>query len=338
MPPANPDPPTPPRGGTPLGWAVAGAAVGVVLAVAAQALNIFMAGNFHEVLPGQVYRSAQLPPDELESLLRRRGVRTVVNLRGCAPGFDWYDAECRVTHRCGVAQEDVCLSSGRLPSAAEVRRLVDVIDRSARPILFHCHRGIDRTGLASAMALLMDTAATPARARGQLGLRYGHLVIGKTGYLDRFFDLYEGWLRERGLRHSPDVFRSWARDEYRPAECWARLEFVDAPPPLAPGRPAVLRVRATNVSGKPWRLRPSRVCGVHLRFVVYDCAGGILAKGYAGMFDASVAPGESIELTLAIPPLPAGRHLLMADMEDSGHCLFAQAGSEPLEEELTVGE
>jgi hypothetical protein len=317
---------------------LAGGAAGLLLVVVVRLVHIFILDNVHTVLPGLVYRSAQLSPAQLEQVLDRYRIRTVVNLRGYCPGFDWYLGESRVTHDRGVAQEDVCLSSGRMPSTGEVRRLVDVIDRSEYPIIFHCHRGIDRTGLAAAMTLLLRTETPLDEARTQLGLRYAHLAFGKTGLLDRFLDLYGEWLAERGAGHAPDTFRRWAREEYRPGECWARLELMDPLPRIAAEEPAGLRVRVTNTSPRPWRLQSNRIAGIHLRFAVLDREGVCLGAGHAGLFDAVVRPGESLELTLALPPLPAGRHHLLVDMEEAGHCLFAQAGSEPLEEELIVGE
>ena len=80
-----------------------------------------------------------------------------------------------------VCQEDLCFSAGRLPAVAEMRRLVEVLDRSERPLLFHCQRGTDRTGLASAVALLLLTDRPYDEARRQLGLRYGHVALRRHG-------------------------------------------------------------------------------------------------------------------------------------------------------------
>lgn len=315
-----------------------GAGTGLALAVLAQALRIFAWGNVHTVLPDEVYRSAQLPSAQLERLLRQRGIQTVVNLRGCAQTFDWYQEECRVTRKCDAVQEDVCLSSGRLPSTAEIRRLVEVIDRSRYPILLHCYRGIDRTGLASAVVLLLRTDVSVKQARGQLGCQFGHFILGRTGYIDHFFDLYQEWLEETGQSHSPAVFRHWATEEYRPETCLAYLEWLTTPQRLPPGRPASLRLRATNMSGRPWQLSTNRLSGIHAYFVLYNRRGSWLVTGHAGLFDAVVAPGESIDLTLALPALPRGRYQLIVDMEEPGHCLFFQTGSEPLEQELIVSD
>src|SRR5207245_9842713 len=96
----------------------------------------------------------------VEQIVRDRGIRTVINLRGCSAAFAWYQEECRATAGLDIAQEDICLSSGRLPSATEIRRLMEVLDRCEYPLLLHCRRGADRTGLVSALVLLLQTDAS----------------------------------------------------------------------------------------------------------------------------------------------------------------------------------
>jgi hypothetical protein len=316
---------------------VYGCLAGAALAVLCEAGRVLAGGNFHAVVPGRFYRTAQPSPARLRRLILTYGIRTVVNLRGPCPTFDWYENECRVGADLDVCQEDLCFSAGRLPSVGEVRRLVEVLDRSEPPLLFHCQRGADRTGLASAVALLLYSDLPLDRACRQLGPRYGHLALGRPANLDRFFDLYRDWLRAAGLEHSPARFRRWAVDEYCPGECRAVLEPLAVPAAVPAGEPFGCRVRCHNTSVRPWRLHAGTNAGIHASFVVGNALGQCVALGRAGLFEAVVAPGESIDLTLAIPALAApGRYVLMADMVDEQHCCFYQAGSEPLEQEFEV--
>src|SRR5262249_11307543 len=205
-------------------------------------------------LPGAVYRSAQPSAADLLRLAQAYGVRTVINLRGFGDSQAWYLDECRGANRLNLALEDVGLSAGHLPGPAEVRRLVEVLDRSEYPVLFHCYRGVDRTGLACTIALLLRTDTTPAQARRCLGSRYLHPAWGRTGILARFFDLYEEWLRAGGRPHSRAAFRTWLERDYCPGCCRCRLELLgpvragplavplpgaavemDRPPEAAPG-------------------------------------------------------------------------------------------------------
>jgi hypothetical protein len=318
---------------------------GGVLAGLGLAFGLFVAytlvgSNFHTVVPGRVYRCAQPSGPGLEELIRTHGIRTVINLRGCCDPEPWYLEQCRVTNRLNIDQEDLGFSAGRLPSPQALRQLIEVLDRSPYPVVFHCHRGADRSGMASAIALLLQTDTPLAEARRQLGPRYGHLPLGKTAHLDRFFDLYSEWLAGQGRAHAPEAFRRWAEHDYCPGECRCRIELLESwprPARVPKGRPFPVRVRCTNTSVKPWRLRPGTGAGVHAVFNVLDDLDAVVATGRSGLFHATVPAGAGIDLTLAVPALDRpGPYRLRVDMVDEQHAFFLQTGSEPLVWELEV--
>jgi len=304
-----------------------------------EAGHVLWNGNVHALLPERVYRCGQQSPEGLRRLVERFGIRTVVNLRGCCEGIAWYEAECRATQQLDVAQEDVCLSAGRLPAPQAVRRLMEVFDRSRYPWLLHCRRGADRTGLASAAVLLLQTDATLTEARRQLGLRYGHLALGRPAELDRFFDLYADWLRSRNQQHSPDSFRRWSSHEYTAGETMGRLDWLERTNSQRSHEPIAFRLRAWNTSALPWRMSPSFTAGVHLRYLVWNERGEQVAGGRAGLFEAEVAPGSAVDITVPLPALAIpGRYRVFFDLIDEQRCLFFQTGSEPLEGEFLVRE
>ncbi len=318
-------------------YLVWGCVLGLAAAFFTEFGRVAVGSNFHTVVAGELYRGAQPTDADLEWAARACGVRTVVNLRGCCPAYPWFLEEARATHRLGLAQEDLCFSSYRLPAVHELRRLVEVFDRSERPLLIHCRRGADRTGLASAVFLLSQHEVSLAEAGRQLSWRYGHLAVGRTRHLTTFLDLYADWLRERGEEHSRVAFRRWVADGYCPGGCRAALEPVDFPAVVPAGQPLGLRVRARNLGIHPWRLKPEKNAGVHLGYVVIDAHNQLVALDRSGQFDAVVAPGESIELTVVLPALrEPGRYQLWIDMVDEQQCWFYQAGSEPLEWDLEV--
>jgi hypothetical protein len=286
------------------------------------------------VIPGEVYRSAQLSARTLEQIIREKQIRTVVNLRGCCDPESWYLDEARVTLRNDVSQEDLGFSAARLPSNVTLRQLLEVLDRSEYPILFHCHKGADRTGMASAITLLLRTDTPLEEARRQLGFRYGHLPLGRTINIDRFFDLYQEWLIGRGLTHSPAVFRHWIKEDYCPGECSCRLELLEPrrqPLHINCPLPSQVRVRCHNTSIKPWRLHPSNNSGIHLIFVLSNDKDHRVAEGKSGLFHALVPPGDFIDLSVVLPGLTKpGRYELRLDMEAEQHAFFLQTGSHPL--------
>jgi protein tyrosine phosphatase (PTP) superfamily phosphohydrolase (DUF442 family) len=316
-----------------------GAVTGLLLAQLIEIGYLLVGDNLRTVAPGLVYRCAQLSPKHLEQAIKQHGIRTVINLRGCCEPEPWYLEQCRVLGRLNVSHEDLGCSAGRLLSTFTVSELVKILDQTEYPILVHCHRGIDRTGLVVAVALLLRTDISLDDAVSQLGLRFAHLPWGKTGNMDRFFDLYREWLTATGRAHSREAFRLWIEKDYCPGECRARIEVLDmtSPVPRLPrDQPNGLRVRCTNTSVKPWHFKPGTNAGIHLHFLVNGEPGAPGGMGRAGLFEATVAPGESIELTLALPALPPGRYSLRADLIDEQHASFFQAGSEPLIQEVVV--
>jgi hypothetical protein len=311
-----------------------GCLAGGVLALIGHVVYVMVGSNFHTVVPGAVYRSAQLSAASLEQYIRAKHIRTVINLRGCCEPESWYLNEGRVTLRNDVSLEDLGFSAGRLPSSETLRQLLELIDRSDYPILFHCHKGADRTGMASVLALLLLTDMPLEEARKQLGFRSGHLPIGRTVFIDRFFDLYQDWLRDHRLTHSPTVLRRWIERDYCPGDCRCALELVDPkamPVHLSGPLPRPLRIRCLNTSIAPWHLHPGDNVGVHLIFVLSNDRGQCVASGKAGLFHAVVPPGESIDLTAVLPGgLAPGRYELRLDMEEEQHAFFMQTGSQPL--------
>ncbi len=314
-----------------------GCFLGLLLAFAVEFCRVMLLGNFHVVVPGQVYRSAQLSDAELDAVIEKHAIRTVINLRGCCNPFPWYLDECRATHRHGVNQEDIGLSAGRLPPAPEIRRLVEVLERTEYPVLIHCNRGADRTGLASAVVTLLMTDTSLAEGRRQLSPRFSHLALGRPANLDRFFDLYSEWLDAQGILHSREVFRNWLLHEYCPGECRCDLEMLAFPERVSRSEAFVLKVRCLNTSVKPWKLQKESNAGIHLLVTVMDERDRVISLGKAGLFDAAVEPGDHIDLTVAVPAVyPPGNYRLRVEMEDGDRCSFSQTGQEPLERELEV--
>ncbi len=328
------------------GWRIVRslALIALVVLVGHQLSRRLFGWNLHTVIAGQVYRGAQPTPELIDELAKKYGVRTIVNLRGCGLPNDWYAKETQTIQRLGLNQEDICFSALRLPSSLELRRLVEVIDNAQYPIYLHCRRGADRTGLASVICILLqpegsadDLGPPLAQARRQLGLWYGHVALGKTRVLDRFFDLYENWLEKTGRTHKRGVFRHWLLEVYNGGWCSARFEeFTPLAREAHVGLPIGFRVRVRNTGTDDWRLSASSQTGNHLAYQVWD-GERLLAEGRAALLDKRVSPGETLAATLVVRPLKqAGRFRLIVDMAEEQHCWFYQTGSEPHEEELVV--
>jgi Tyrosine phosphatase family len=314
-----------------------GVCAGAVICIAIQIGQFVFCDNFHTVQHGRVYRSSQLSAARLRGVIDDYHVRTIVNLRGPCPEFAWYQDECRVTHERNVSQEDIVLSAIRLPPPAEVQRLVQVLDHAQYPILLHCRQGVDRTGLAAVIVRLLEPGVSLSEARSQLSFRFGYIPYNGTENILKFVDLYDEWLRDEQLTHAPELFRYWVNEKYCPGACRATLQLSpDQPLPQSfPANQATTIVlRAQNQSIRSWKLKPGTGQGVHVRYQITAANGEVMFQERAGLFDATVTPGQCIDLTIGIPALRPGKYTLFVDLVDVDQNSFSQFGMEPIFRDL----
>lgn len=144
--------------------------------------------NLHPV-SARAWRSAQPTPYQVRALARR-GLRTVVSLRG-GQSFGSLPLEEAACREAGLNFETFVMRSREIPTVDEIRALRALFARLEYPVLFHCKSGADRAGMMAALYLVLHEGRTVAEARKQLHLRFGHIRQGKTGVLGAFFDAYE---------------------------------------------------------------------------------------------------------------------------------------------------
>lgn len=150
-------------------------------------LIIFGNGNFHAITPGEAYRCAQPDYQELEYYQKTYGIRSIINLRGRNTGEKWYSQEIRFSAENGIAHYDIALSASSEPTARQVHELMVIFRTAPRPVLIHCMSGADRSGLVAAMWKVVVDGEPKSVADRQLSIRFGHIPIGSTTAMDRFF-------------------------------------------------------------------------------------------------------------------------------------------------------
>jgi protein tyrosine/serine phosphatase len=168
--------------------------------------------NFHEVEPGQLYRSAQLTGAELDEIIQTYNIKSVVNLRGEAPGQWWYDDEKTVADMRGVSLYSVPLRDDEVPQIRHIVDLMEFLEKAPRPVLIHCRSGSDRTGEISALFTQEFLGWKPERAQTQLRFwPFLHAEVLRPA-MDYFIRSYQG--------------RDWLRNSYDP--CSAHFaDFYD---------------------------------------------------------------------------------------------------------------
>lgn len=121
--------------------------------------------RYAEVVPGKVYRSAELSPAAMEEIARKTGLKTIIDL-GIAPDGDPRDRRQQLTAQAlGVRRYKFQLvgdSTGNPNEYLAALRLA--LDPANQPVLIHCATGAQRTSCAVALFRMASEGYTVDRA------------------------------------------------------------------------------------------------------------------------------------------------------------------------------
>jgi protein tyrosine/serine phosphatase len=168
----------------------------VVLAVLAPGCA-YLDSNFRTVQPDAFYRSGQMSAPRLAEAIEDHHIATVINLRG-ASDESWYVEKLAVCDARGVAHYDLDWTKRRIPEPESLAAYVTLLQAADRPLLVHCQGGTHRTGVASAVYILLE-GGDVLQAREEFGIFFDDAPIGEL------LDLYEG---------SPLPFADWVLTDY----------------------------------------------------------------------------------------------------------------------------
>ncbi|MBM3358527.1 MAG: hypothetical protein FJY54_12475 [Betaproteobacteria bacterium] len=244
-------------------------------------LAIWLTGaNFHPVIAGKLYRSAQPKAAQLEAVVKQHGIKTVINLRGSNREKEWYRAVRNDAPRLGIEVHDIEFRSRGLPDIAALLKLVDALQRAPRPLLVHCRDGADRPGLASAVALLLDGNHDLDAATGQTSLYYR--VIREDSIGREFLRAYRAALEATGRKHTPEHLISWIKNGY--VDSMGNLRFI-----------------IDHVDNRPW---PGKAARYELKGNVFTAAGWAFDQRNEALL-------KDVTVLLDGKPLPQTRYRLM---------------------------
>jgi protein tyrosine/serine phosphatase len=168
-----------------------------------------IAYNNRHKISDDVWRSAQPAPHHV-GWLARRGIKTIVNLRGEQSfGTRWLEEQACARH--GIRLVDLALKSRAPPTRAKLLEMRNLLTRVEYPILVHCKSGADRAGLMSTIVRHERDGAPIKEAKKQLSLRYGHVRSADTGVLDAVFQRYLEDQAKTGI-----AFWDWVETIYDP--------------------------------------------------------------------------------------------------------------------------
>ncbi len=285
--------------------------------------------NFHPVVQGKVYRSAQPSPDQLAAWIPRYGLKTILDLRG--ESHTQLAEEEAVARQHGAAFIILGLSSTEVPTSVQLMRLAEVLETAEKPLLLHCQEGADRSGLASVMARMAVGGKPYDRAKEQMGLKFLH-IDPAPDHVAAVMTEYEVYCRNQkvGTGGWPE-FRQWIFHTYRPSFYYV---VFDVPPELTarPGEDMHLAVRFVNRSslaipaGDPKR-RLALV--VSLDEPREEEAGKWLPTPVP-LAPKDIPPGgeSTMDVHLTVPAR-TGEFVLLFDLQDEEGLPFHHQGSVP---------
>lgn len=189
--------------------------------------------NFHAVVEGQFYRSAQLSSERLRTVVQENGIRSIINLRVVNGKKSWFDEELAIVDEFDISHFNVGMYQSS-PRVDKIQKLSAVLGSAEQPVLFHCAKGIDRTGLASVIVLLKQGQQDLKEIEKQVSWRYGAFTEDSMGRV--FLAQYRQWLSDMGRQHNADEFERWLENGY--VDPTGNVHFL-----------------VHNIHGQPW-LRP----------------------------------------------------------------------------------
>jgi protein tyrosine/serine phosphatase len=284
--------------------------------------------NFHTVVEGAVYRSAQPSAGDLRRWTARHGLKTVVNLRGeQRPPIA--EAQRRAAAELGLELIEIEFTAVEQPTLPGLRRLIAAIETAKQPMLLHCRDGSDRTGVASVLAAMAVGGEDYDTARKQLSWRYLH-VNSNPEHMVGLLMSYEDHCREAGTaRGGWPEFREWATSRYCPyyyrveIEAPARLEaqaggavaaevtITNRSPATLPAADPAKTFNIAVFSGDSSHERPDELYGRRTRLPLTD-----------------IPPGGSVRLEKSFKaPARPGVYIIHFDLVEERRTWFAKQGS-----------
>ncbi len=137
----------------------------------------------------------------------RRGIRTVINLRG-GTATSFRALEVDACARYGLELVDFVVASRDVPSPQKILAARELFETVRYPALMHCKSGADRAGIMAVLYKHFRQGQSIREAMSQLSPRYLHVRAGLTGVLDYIFERYLAEGEPAG-----QTFVDWVRSE-----------------------------------------------------------------------------------------------------------------------------
>lgn len=181
----------------------------LVLTVCGRLGYNYVTDNVHTVIPGKIYRSAQLDHRGLAKYTEKLHLKTIINLRGAWSKDSWYQVESRFAKNHHLNYYPIQFSAYDLPNKKHLYTLIQLLQTAPTPLIFHCEGGADRTGMAAAISIILfEPQATLSQIKHQISWYFNAISPKTTGY--QLMRNYFAWLKAHHYRASNKTrFLEW---------------------------------------------------------------------------------------------------------------------------------
>jgi|GEM_PF-4401295 len=186
-------------------YVVLGSLISILLLIGIYLGIIHLTGNIHTVIPSQVYRAQHLSVNHLQRVIKEYQIKTVLDL---APISD-LAAEEKLAQIDHITYIYLPLKSMQVTPPVQLKKLTQILIHAKKPILIHCKSGSDRTGLASAVALVLHNADINTAMQQVEYIRYGITNKHSTGRVT--LQPYKQWLQQQRLPSTRGQYLLWLR-------------------------------------------------------------------------------------------------------------------------------
>lgn len=161
--------------------------------------------NFHRISEGS-YRSAQPTMSQMRRIVKKYGIKTIVNLKGSNEGSAYWAFEKEQCTKLGVKLVNVDILSRETPWLKNIKEAKEVFESIEYPMWMHCKAGSDRTGIYATLFQYFHLHI-PIDQTDQLKLwPYGHIRHSEAGKIDNYLRVYLEYQKDH-----PDVgLLEWA--------------------------------------------------------------------------------------------------------------------------------
>jgi protein tyrosine phosphatase (PTP) superfamily phosphohydrolase (DUF442 family) len=134
---------------------------------------VFVDHRLLTVTEGQVYQAGAMPLETLQKTIRKYGIRTVIDLRKPIK-----ESEIEHTALAQMGVQHFNLPSEQEPADETVKAFLEIMDnRENRPVLIHCHHGVGRVVLFTAIYRMEYEGWSNENAR-----RASRLILYKSAF------------------------------------------------------------------------------------------------------------------------------------------------------------